>query len=114
MKTKNRVEQELDERELEKDLQDKIESDYRAQDKYLSSSRVFNFIVGALIGFILLYFVNRFLLGSLTSKIPLKGDAKNIYVALQVLVIFLCGYMNMKSMGGFLISLKNFLRRFWR
>ncbi len=112
MKTKNKIEQELERKELEFDLQQKIESDYRAKDKYLSSSRALNFLIGMAISFALLAFINRFFLGGIASFYPLQAPYKTILTLLQTTLVFLCGYLNMRSMGKFSSSVIEFFKSF--
>lgn len=114
MKTKNKIKRELERKELEFDLQQKIESDYRAKDKYLSSNRVLNFLTGMAISFALLAFINRFFLGGIASFYPLQEPYKFIITILQTALILVCGYMNMRAMGKFSNSVIEYLKSFLR
>ena len=97
-------------KELEYDLHTSIESDYRAQDKYLESGRLVNFITGVLIGFFLLGIINRFVLASASTIGSIDAKYSLIIGVLKIAFVGIAGYLNMKTMGKFVRQAADFIK----
>lgn len=101
-------------KELEYDLHHSIESDYRAQEKYMDSGRLMNFFSGISIGFVIFFIVKRFFFGGIITIIPLDQEHRWVVWVLEILFLVGAGYYNMITMGRFSKSVKDFFDGFFR
>lgn len=101
-------------KELELDIQQRVEWEYKDQENMEASNRLKNIVVGAAVGFGFFQFLNYFFLGNITSIIAITDEYKLIYTVLQVALIVLIAYLNMRSMGKFGDKILDFVKSFFR